>query len=165
MLCPHCRYLLFPLSCSGCLAFCFVYPVLPSYQVFFLILLPLLSISFQLAFLLRCTCRKVIDFPLQGKGLSYSPCMRKCHCFLEKPLAEQGCFIYPTTPSQKVFLIFAIILYPLEMRICSKRELILIICESEMSLIDYLFGVDTVTERSNSIALRAITKIKVIYSE
>ncbi len=34
-----------------------------------------------------------------------------------------------------------------------------------MSLIDYLFGVDTVTERSNSIALRAVTKIKVIYSE
>ena len=35
MLCPHCRYLLFPLSCSGCLAFYFVCPFLPSYQVFF----------------------------------------------------------------------------------------------------------------------------------
>ena len=86
---PPCRYL----SCSGCLAFYFVFLFLPSYQVFFLILLPLLSISFQLAFLLCCTCRKLIDFPLHDKGLSYSLCIRKCHCFLAKPLAEQGRFI------------------------------------------------------------------------
>ena len=32
---PPCTYLLFSLSCSGCLAFYFVYPFLPSYQVFF----------------------------------------------------------------------------------------------------------------------------------
>ena len=89
MLCPPPLHdLLFPLSCSGCLAFYFVYLFLPSYQVFFLILLPLLSISFLLAFLLGCTCRKLIDFPLHDRGLSYSLRMRKCHCFLAKLLPE-----------------------------------------------------------------------------
>ena len=102
MLCPHCRYLLFPLSCSGCLAFYFVYLFLPSYQVFFLILLPLLSISFLLAFLLGCTCRKLIDFPLHDRGLSYSLRMRKCHCFLAKLLAERGWFIYPRHPPKSI---------------------------------------------------------------
>ena len=90
MLCPPCTYLLFSLSCSGCLAFYFVYPFLPSYQVFFLILLPLLSISFLLAFLLGCSCRQLIDFPLYDRGLSYSLCIRKCHCFLANILVKQG---------------------------------------------------------------------------
>ena len=83
---PPCRYL----SCSGCLAFYFVYPFLPSYQVFFLILLPLLSISFLSPFLLRCTCRKLIDAPLYDRGLSYSLCIRKCHCFLAKLLPSRA---------------------------------------------------------------------------
>ena len=105
MLCPPpLDNLLFPLICSGCLAFYFVYPFLPFYQVFFLILLPLLSISFLLAFLLRCSCCQSIDAPLYDRGLSYSLRMRKCHCFLENILVKQGCFIYPTTPSQKYFL-------------------------------------------------------------
>ena len=64
MLCPPCTYLLFTLGCSGCLAFYFVCPFLPSYQLFFLILLPLLSISFLLAFLLGCSCCQPIDAPL-----------------------------------------------------------------------------------------------------
>ena len=90
MLRPPLHDLLFSLSCSGCLAFYFVYPFLPSYQVFFLILLSLLSISFLLAFLLGCSCRQPIDAPLHDKGLSYSMRISKCHCFLAKPLAEQG---------------------------------------------------------------------------
>ena len=101
---PPLHDLLFSLSSSGCLAFYFVYPFLPSYQVFFLILLPLLSISFQLAFLLRCTCRKFIDAPLYDRGLSYSLCIRKCHCFLANILVKQGCFIYPRHHPKRYFL-------------------------------------------------------------
>ena len=89
MLCPPpCTYLLFTLGRSGWLSFWFVPPLYLTCLVFFLILLPLLSISFLLAFLLRCTCRKLIDFPLYDMGLSYSLRLRKCLCFLAKLLPE-----------------------------------------------------------------------------
>ena len=89
MLCPPpCTYLLFTLGRSGWLSFWFVPPLYLTCLVFFLILLPLLSISFLLAFLLGCSCCQPIDAPLYDRGLSYSLRMRKCHCFLAKLLPE-----------------------------------------------------------------------------